>query len=92
MKNYIFIAICVLQVLDILTTIYGIRSGKGVESNGVLAPFFEAVGLVAGLLIVKLLFVGMLIWALPTMPMWALWAMCAGYSWVIWNNVKVIRA
>ena len=90
MGQNLFYALCVLQVLDVLTTLYAIKSGKGVEANGILSPFFNAVGLVVGLLTVKLFLVVWLIYFLPLLPVWVLAVLCAGYSWVIYNNVMVL--
>lgn len=85
---YILIA---LQVLDLLTTVIALRNPKLTEGNGILKPLFDKLGVVPTLLIVKIAFVTLAIWAAPQVPVEVLYALIAGYGWVVWNNVKLIR-
>jgi len=68
-----------LQVLDLLTTVIALRNPKLTEGNGLLKPLFERFGVLPTLIVVKLAFVGLLWWA-------------AGYCWIVFNNVKLIRS
>jgi len=88
--HYLLYLTIALQVADILTTIYAIQLGKGVEGNGILAPFFNTVGLVPGLLISKGVFVVLLLWAAPLVPLEVLGLVTGFYVWVIYNNIKVL--
>jgi len=90
MTTYLLYIIIALQVADIVTTYLAITNGKGIESNGILAPLFKASGLIPGLLIVKGGFVALLWWAAPLVPVDLLYALAAFYAWVIFNNVQVL--
>lgn len=61
------------------------------QLNPVLASLFRAVGLLPGLLIIKCAFVALLLWAAPVLHTAVLALVCAGYCWVVWHNVQVLR-
>jgi hypothetical protein len=81
-----------LQVLDLLTTVIALRNPKLTEGNGLLKPLFERFGVLPTLIVVKLAFVGLLWWAAPQVPVELLYLLCAGYCWIVFNNVKLIRS
>jgi len=80
-----------LQMLDLLSTIIALRNPKLTEANGVLKPLFDTFGALPVLVIVKLLFVGLLWWAAPQVPVALLYALAVFYCWVVYNNITLIR-
>jgi len=79
---------CVLQVLDIWTTLTALKQG-GREMNPVLAKAFTYADPLAVMVVIKL--VG--VWALWWADMYALTAlMCAMYVYVVFNNFDVIQS
>lgn len=78
-----------LQVADLITTVLCLNTGKAYEANAFLAKIMGAIGTLPTLLIIKGAFVGILLWAAPQMFPAVLWLACAGYCWVIYNNVTV---
>lgn len=89
--TYLLYAVIALQLADIVTT-YKINTRPGGrELNPVLAALFRAVGLLPGLLIIKGVFVGLLLWTAPVLNTAVMGLICAGYCWVVWHNVQVLR-
>lgn len=85
---YLLIA---LQVLDALTTIYGLERPGATEANGLAAKVFKAVGLVPGALLIKAGVVG-LIWYFHTqVDDRILIGLCAVSALLVLNNLNVIR-
>jgi hypothetical protein len=82
--------IAALQVLDILTTYLCLTSGKGFEANKLLAKLFDKMGLLPGLLLVKGAFIALLWITAPLAPVEVLYVITAGYTWVVYNNLKVL--
>ena len=80
-----------LQVLDLLTTVVALRNPKLTEGNGILKPLFNKLGVVPTLIVVKGAFIGLLFWAAPQVPVEVLYVLAAGYCWVVFNNIKLIR-
>ena len=64
---------------------------KLTEGNGILKPMFDVLGVLPTLVVVKLGFIGLLFWAAPQVPVEVLYALIVFYSWVVFNNVKLIR-
>jgi len=85
---YLLIA---LQVLDLLTTVIALRNPKLTEGNGILKPLFDKYGTFEVLTAVKTIFILLLWWAAPLVPVEVLYVLCAGYCWVVFNNIKLIR-
>jgi len=79
-----------LQVLDLLTTIVALRNPKLTEGNSFLKPLMDKFGVLPTLLVIKGAFVGLLFWAAPQVPVEVLYVLCAGYCWVVYNNIKLI--
>ena len=78
---------CVLQVLDIWTTLTALKQGHR-EMNPVLAKAFEYAEPLMVMVVIKL--VG--VWALWWADMYFLTGiMCAMYLWVVNNNLDVIQ-
>lgn len=83
-----------LQLLDVLTTHYALRTGAGTEANPVLRNLFDRFGHEPVLLAIKGAFIAWLWWAAPLLEAagysWVLYAVAALYVWVVWNNLMVI--
>jgi hypothetical protein len=84
-------ALIILQALDLLTTVVALRNPRLAEGNGLLKPLFERFGVLPALIVIKLAFVGLLWWAAPQVPVEILYALCAFYVWVVYNNIKLIK-
>jgi hypothetical protein len=80
-----------LQVLDLLTTVVALRNPKLTEGNSILKPLMDKFGVLPTLLVIKGAFIGLLFWAAPLVSVEVLYLLCAGYVWVVWNNLKLIR-
>jgi hypothetical protein len=80
-----------LQVLDLLTTVVALRNPKLTEGNSLLKPLMDKFGVLPTLLVIKGAFIGLLFWAAPLVLVEVLYLLCAGYCWVVWNNLKLIR-
>lgn len=83
-----------LQLADIATTHYALRTGIGTEANPVLRKLFDKFGHEPVLLAIKGGFIALLVWAVPIMEatgyLWAVLLLCLLYLYVIINNVLVI--
>ena len=83
---YVFI---VLQVLDALSTVYGMRLGH-TEKNPLLAWLFEKVGVIPALLVVKTGMIALLLHYLGLYPVWILVAGNVLYAYIFYKNLEVI--
>ena len=81
----------VLQVLDLISTVFALKSTNLVESNVLLKPLFDRFGALPVLLIGKGALIGYLWWAQAGVSAELLWVMSAGYAYVVFNNFKLIR-
>ena len=92
MLNYILLAIfIVLQCGDFYTTYTIIKTGKGYEANPILAWVFNKIGYVAGLAIFKGLAIAVGIYAAQFWNGYYVLIPCVAlYTWVVWNNYKVM--
>jgi hypothetical protein len=93
MINYILLIIfIILQLADLYTTYTIINTGKGYEANPFLAWIFDRIGYVAGLLIFKGLAIAI---GLYLIQFWngyyVLASLIALYTWVVYNNYKVLN-
>jgi len=100
MDMVLFIALSLLQLADVCTTVLIIRRGLGREANPIVAEAIDAFGLIPGLLVVKLLFViptwstAMQHFSEPWMALLQkslLAAICLGYVWVVVHNWRILR-
>lgn len=93
----LFVALCALQVLDVYSTYNIIKSGKGYESNPVMAWCIEKLGLGAGLVIPKgivVMFLDYLLFfsGVPTQTAALIMGFgVVGYSYVVRNNFKILN-
>jgi hypothetical protein len=79
-----------LQAMDVISTAIAL-SGPAHEANPLLAKVMQKIGVLPTLIVIKGGFIGFLWYYQTALPDAALWLMCAGYVWVIYNNVQVIR-
>ena len=83
--------IITLQVLDLLTTVVALRNPKLTEGNSILKPLMDKFGVLPTLLGAKGVFIVLLLWSAPLVPVVVLYLLYGFYAWVIWNNLKLIR-
>lgn len=91
---HIIILIAVLQVVDIATTVYILRTGIGYEANPIMRKLIEKLGSAKRALIVtKVPFVAALAWAASqgTVSTEVLWVCAAISAAVAVNNLWVIK-
>ena len=93
MIKLLYLALVALQLADVATTFYIIRTKIGHEANPIMAWLMDKLGLVAGLLLPKAALATVLyaLVQLHGIPNWALLVVLALYVWVILNNAGVIR-
>lgn len=86
--------IIALQLADIATTHYALKSGIGTEANPVLRKLFDRFGHEPVLLAIKGAFIALLVWAVPHIEaagyQSVLWGIAVFYVWVLVNNARVI--
>ena len=92
MINYILLAIFIaLQCGDFYTTYTILKTGKGYEANPILRWVFDKIGYVTGLVIFKCLAVAVGVYAAQFWNgYYVLAPMVALYTWVVYNNYKVL--
>ena len=91
MATYLFITFVVLQLLDIYTTSVALKKGA-VESNPILDELFHVTSVLPALIIVKGILIYLTYNILDTeyiSPV--LVGLIALYTWVVVNNIKVIK-
>lgn len=86
-------ALIILQVLDLLTTVIALRNPRLTEGSKakVIQWLMAHMGVLPALLVIKGAFIGLIFWAAPQVPVELLYVIAAGYCWVVWNNIKLIR-
>jgi hypothetical protein len=86
--------IVALQLADIATTHYALKSGAGTEGNPFLRRLFDKFSHEKVLLAIKGAFIAWLLWAIPILQasayVWVVYLIVAIYVGVIVNNLKVI--
>jgi hypothetical protein len=92
MINYILLAVFIaLQAGDFYTTYTILKNGKGREGNPILAWVFDRIGYTTGLVIFKGLCVAVGVYAAQFWNGFYILVPCiALYTWVVWNNYKVL--
>lgn len=85
----------VLQVLDLISTMVALRNPKLAEGNsfGLLQWFMDKIGVLPALVLLKAAFIGWL-WYFrdhPDMTDQVYVLLCAGYAWIVVNNIRLIR-
>jgi len=87
-----FYLLIALQVLDLITTVIALRNPRLTEANGLLKPLMDKFGVLLTLITVKGAFIGLIFWAAPLVKVELLYLLCAGYAWVVYSNIKLIRS
>lgn len=91
MLKLLISAIVVLQAADIYTTYVVLRSGRGREANPIVDYVIKKLGLVPGLLAVKVPLLATLPLLEGAPGLTAAGVLTAVYLFVIYNNVKVMN-
>lgn len=77
-----------LQVLDLATTLYVLRTGKGAEANPIARKLMTWFGPELGLALPKLLIAGVIWTVRDTTPPVVFAGLCALYIVIVANNLK----
>ena len=77
-----------LQVADLATTLYVLRTGKGAEANPIAKKLMAWFGPELGLALPKLAFAGAIWTFRATTPAWAFALLCMLYLVIVANNMK----
>ena len=83
---YVFV---ILQVLDALSTTYGMRLGY-TEKNPLLAWLFDTFGVEITLAVVKTAMIALLLHYLGEYPVWILVVGNILYAYIFYKNLEVI--
>ena len=87
-----FYLLLTLQALDLITTYIALKNPNLVESNPLLNPLFKLFGVLPVMLVLKASFAAFLFWQQAGIPVQFLWLLSAGYTYVVVNNIKLIRS
>ena len=79
-----------LQVADLATTLYVLRTGKGAEANPIAKKLMAWFGPELGLALPKLAFAGAIWTFRATTPAWAFALLCMLYLVIVANNMKFV--
>ena len=77
-----------LQVADLATTLYVLRTGKGAEANPIAKKLMAVFGPEFGLALPKLLIAGVIWTVRDTTPPVVFAGLCALYIVIVANNLK----
>jgi len=77
-----------LQVLDLATTLYVLRTGKGAEANPIARKLMAWFGPELGLALPKLAFAGAIWTFRASTPAWVFAGLCVLYIVIVANNLK----
>ena len=77
-----------LQVADLATTLYVLRTGKGAEANPIARKLMDFFGPELGLALPKLLIAGVIWTVRDTTPPIVFAGLCAVYIVIVANNLK----
>ena len=86
----LLVALIALQVADIATTHYVLKTGIGTEANPVLNKLFQKFGHEPVLLTTKGAFIVFLLVVQSQLPAWVLGGLGVFYVAIVGNNVNVI--
>lgn len=83
-------ALLVLQVLDLATTLYVLRTGKGAEANPIAKKLMAVFGPEFTVLMVKAALAGAIWTFRDTTPAWAYALLCVMYVVIVGNNLRFV--
>jgi len=94
--TYIYLMIAVIavqQALDVWTTITALATGRAKEANGPLRKLMDTVGVLPALLCTKVVFGALVVFTAQATLAWymVLGLLIALYTWVLFNNFRVLR-
>jgi uncharacterized protein YacL len=81
-----------LQAADVVTTFLALQNKNNMEANPILRALFNKVGLLPGLLVAKLGFIALLCIFRHDVHPYAMYALCVGYAYIVYNNIKVLKS
>ena len=84
----LLIALLILQAIDAISTIYLLSREGFAEGNKVLKKLFDRFGMVPTLVVIKGGFIAWVLYFQAQLPIEILGILCAGYVWVVYNNLK----
>lgn len=88
---WLFVLLAALQLADAWLTVRVLNERSGRELNPVMRWIFERMGVIPGLVAVKLAMLAIVLIALSVVPSWALAALCGVYVGVVafnWHQLK----
>lgn len=78
----------ILQLVDAISTIILLQRPGFAEGNKLLAKLFDKFGIVFTLLVIKGGFIAWVLYFQDQLPVEIIGLLCAGYVWVVYNNLK----
>ena len=88
--DMLLIALITLQAIDAISTIVLLRRPGFAEGNKLLAKLFDKFGIVLTLLVIKGGFIAWVLYFQDQLPQEIISVLCAGYIWVVHNNIKFL--
>ena len=85
--QYLFVAVVVLNVLDILTTLHGLSIGKR-EINPVMSRLMLQFGAAPALIVSKAVFLGLIYWLMADIQIIGMSIICAMFVGLLINNFR----
>jgi len=79
-----------LQVADLATTLYVLRTGKGAEANPIAKKLMAWFGPELGLALPKIALAGAIWTFRDTTPAWAYAMLCVMYVVIVGNNLRFV--
>lgn len=89
--DHLMIAVLVLQVLDVLTTLYVLRKKAGVETNPIMRKLMDTFGPELGLIAPKVIATFPLWYFRNETPLWVWVVVIVLFMLVVINNLKYVR-
>ena len=86
--DMLLIALIALQAIDAISTIVLLQRPGFAERNKLLAKLFAKFGIVPTLVVIKGSFIAWVLYFQAELPQEILGVLCAGYVWVVYNNIK----
>jgi len=80
----------ILQLVDAVSTIILLQRPGFAEGNKLLKKLFDKFGIVFTLLVIKGGFIAWVLYFQDQLPVEIIGILCAGYVWVVYNNIKLL--
>jgi len=88
--DHLMAAVLVLQVLDVLTTLYVLRKKAGTETNPLMRKLMETFGPELGLIAPKVIATMPLWYWREQVEMWVWMVVIGAFTLVVINNLKYV--